>query len=360
MLPRRYALPVLAILSVASIFSLADTVGGSDRGEESDVSEECPFMSPLNGRDGFVVTSQTPSDLVSSATIISNFRGAWYARYGNTPEELQNKAWESYTSRRLWYLPGYNYPVRRQVYAEFRNWYLTKISAVLPVYPCVDTRDGGDFPMVEVPDSRISEKIWSDDFEQEDGRWVSYMDAYGYGNVFFPLTYEAVGGIDGGGYSWSDSSRWNIDAPEKPDSTLVAMIYWRWLFAPSWRARSGLGDFVDLEDVTVSVELRGKKLDLKGAYASFWVLCDGARWHSRHHLAINNNDWTENKILLTKDPSMWRLSWSRGEPPAFCLNEVESFGFAFAGFPLGQEPAGIFQLDKFSIERKKKRNLGPA
>jgi hypothetical protein len=348
-LNRSYLLPALAILSLTCILFLAYTVSGED---EKSLSDVCPFMSTLHERDAFVVTSEEESDRVSSATIISNFSAARFARYGNTPEEMRESDWEPYTSRRQWYLPGYNYPIRRQVYAEFRNRDLRKINTALPIYPCSDFQDAGKLPMAEIPDPRSSDKVWSDDFDQADGRWASYQDSLGYGNVFFPLSYEEAGGVDGGGYAWTDSSRWNIDAPENPDSALVALIYWRWLFSPVWRARSGLGDSVDLDDTTVSVQLRGENLDLKGGHVTFWMLCDGSRWHLKSsYLNIENDAWTTNKVLLSKDPSKWALSWSRGEPPAFCLSHVESFGFAIAGFRFSQEPTGVFQMDKLSIDR---------
>src|SRR5690606_24524247 len=93
----------------------------------------------------------------------------------------------------------------------------------------------------------------------------------GGGNVFYPVTWDSSGGVDGSGYVWGDDSRWRIDTPEDPQSILAFLIYRSWVG----------GGALDLRETELSVYLRGDFLDLKGASVYFWALNNarGARYH---------------------------------------------------------------------------------
>src|SRR5437762_298387 len=88
-------------------------------------------------------------------------------------------------------------------------------------------------------------------------------------NVFRPVTWETMGGVNKSGYIWADDSRWTIDTPEAPHSLLALILYRRWI---------GDGE-LDLRNAKVSVFLRGDQLDLEGANCFFWVSKSGVRWH---------------------------------------------------------------------------------
>jgi hypothetical protein len=272
-------------------------------------------------------------------------------RFGNTREELDLSDWEPFANRRVWYLVGHNYPVLQVVYAEFRGPALASRALELPVERSSQFEDGA-FPFIRIPDARTSNEVLGQRFDTWNERWVSYQDAFGFGNVFFPMTHAKRGGADGRGYVWTDASRWSVDAPEEPDSILVALNYWKWMFPQEWRARTGLGERADLSDVVVNVQLRGRALRLAGAEVTFWILCDGARWHAATPLAIENDLWTANRIDLRQE-SNWRMSWSRENvAPAICLDRVESYGFAFRGFSRNGQPSGIFEMDEFVLMRE--------
>ena len=167
------------------------------------------------------------------------------------------------------------------------------------------------------------------------------------------MTYQSHGGVGGGGFVWTDSSRWGVDAPESPDSILVAVNYWRWLFPDEWRARTGSGDVVDLRDTVLEVALKGRELQLQGAHTTFWVLCNGQRWHlTDPYLSIVNDRWTQNRVLLPREEERWALSWARsGIPTGLCLEQVESYGFAFRDFSTDAAVSGVFEMDAFTLTR---------
>jgi hypothetical protein len=287
----------------------------------------------------------------SVAVIQSRFEGATEMRLGNTVEEMRLAAWEPFISERIWYLPGFSYRTQPIVHAQYRGPALN-IEIQVPVMPAeaAGLPDGEAFPAVIVPDSRASDLIATQNFDTWHERWSTYQDAYGYGNVFYPLTHQRRGGVADSGFVWTDASRWLVDAPESPPSILVALTYWRWMFSSAWRARTGFGDSVDLTNATLQVDLRGRRLALGTSYLTFWVLCGGARWHHVQELEVTNGVWITNQMKLSPDESQWTLSWSRGGAAAsFCLDRVESYGFAFRGFTRGETPAGVLDIDEFKL-----------
>jgi hypothetical protein len=208
-------------------------------------------------------------------------------------------------------------------------------------------------PYIALPDSRVNDDVIMQHFGTWNERWATYLDSYGYGNIFYPMTYQATGGADGGGFVWTDASRWRVDPPEDPDSILVAVNYWRWLFPPEWRSRSHLGETVDLSNTVLEVALRGRQLVLGPTHVTFWVLCNGSRWHSVAPLTAGAGRWQANRIELTPDPERWSRSWARdAAPPPFCLDKVESYGFALRGVARGLRPTGVLDMDEFRITRR--------
>ncbi|HVZ19715.1 MAG TPA: hypothetical protein VG871_01560 [Vicinamibacterales bacterium] len=312
-----------------------------------------PRAAASTTRGARVVATDLNSDQETVAVIHSDIAGAAEMRFGNTRGELSHAAWEPYTNDRLWYLPGYNYRTQQIVYAEYRGSSLPSTGLALPVYAAAPgTPDGGTFPPIAVPDRRASSDIIDHRFDTWSERWASYQDAYGHGNVFYPLTHQRTGGADGGGFAWTDDSRWLVDAPETPDSILFALNYWRWLFPAEWRAKTGAGDVVNLEGATLEVALRGRGLDLGTAHVTFWLLCGGARWHLSQPLTAGVEQWATNRVALPDGAAAWQRSWSRGgEAVPFCLDKVESYGFAFRGFQLDHLPRGVIDIDDFRLTR---------
>ena len=305
------------------------------------------------GRDALVLATTLDADTPTAALIRSRIDGAVEMRFGNTPGELKLSTWEAYANERTWYLPGYNYKVQPVVFAEYRGPRLGGVIGLqLPVMADRTAPDGNAFPYIPVPDNRVSDDVLAQHFDNWNERWATYQDAYGYGNIFFPMSHESTGGADGGGFVWTDSSRWRVDPPENPDSMLIALAYWRWLFPPAWRSRAHLGETVNLSGATLDVALRGRNLDLADAHVSFWITCSGARWHAKQPLAVVNGRWTTDHLVLDPDPAQWDMSWSRGGAPAhLCLDQVESYGFAFRGIERGRRPTGVLDLDEFRLTR---------
>jgi hypothetical protein len=315
----------------------------------------------LGKREVLVLGPNSTSQEQNVAVIRSRFDGANEMRFGNTREEMRQSTWEPFLSRRIWYLPGFNYKTQAIVHAEFRGPGIGVVELEAPVVATATggAPDGLAFPILHLPDARSSDRVLTQDFEAWNERWVTYQDAFGYGNVFFPMSHERAGGVDGGGYVWTSASRWALDPPEEPDSILVALVYWKWLFPPAWRAgKEELGTFVNLSRTTLEVSLRGHDLRLGNAQVTFWVLCDGARWHLKQPLQVADDRWVRNEIALPTDPSAWDLSWSRDEHPArLNLARVESVGFAFRGFQKDELASGVFDMDALRLTRQPAQGL---
>ncbi len=186
------------------------------------------------------------------------------------------------------------------------------------------------------------------DFSKGPQGWCSYeyhASIVTGQNVFILTTWEAEGGVGGGGYVWTDHTRWSCDAPEKPLSILPLLNY------PGWTD----GDPVDLLGSELSVYLRGDGLNLDGAECYFWAHVGGTRWHCNGHpIEISDGRWAEApaRFTLVDDADLWYLSWTRFEQPA-PLSEVlagaHSYGFSFVGF--AGEVTGRLALGGFEITK---------
>jgi hypothetical protein len=313
-----------------------------------------PLGQPLPDRSAWVVAGDLDSGNVSIATVESRFTGATEMRLGNTRGEVALAPWVPYAARRLWYLPGLNYrTVQHEVFVQFRGPSLSPVELQVPVYRADATRKATvpGFPIISVPDRRSSAFVIAHGFDNWNERWVTYQDQWGYGNVFMPMSHALSGGVRGG-HIWTDASRWRVDPPEDPDSILVAMVYWRWMTAPGFVAARGFGDMVNLSDATVRVSLRGRSLSIGPARVTFWVTCDGSRWHLKRPLEVADGRWTASSVTLSTAVAEWDRSWARGgTAPAFCLDKVDSYGLAFRGIPRDFDAKGVFDVDDFSIRR---------
>jgi len=304
------------------------------------------------------VLSTTPvSDDATRALIRSRIPGADQMRFGNTREEAELAAWEPYSEYRLWQLPGYTYQVENVVFAHYRGLKLAPFVLRLPVFQKKpeEIPSGVTWPFIKFEDSRASDVIVRSTFDVWNERWVTYQDAYGFGNVFYPMTYQMTGGVDGKGFVWVDDSRWGVDAPETPDSILVAVVYWRWLFPPEWRGRTSMTGEVDLRDTVLDVSLRGRQLKLGGAQVTFWFTCDGQRHHLKQSTLKVSTLWTANHLSLPARPEAWDLSWARpGATPSFCIDRANSYGFAFRDVRREAPVTGVFEMDDFRLTRTPK------
>ena len=185
----------------------------------------------------------------------------------------------------------------------------------------------------------------------------------GGGNVFYPVTWEKSGGVNGTGYVWGDDARWRIDTPENPHSILALIIYRDWDVIYPFKQAPGAvkGDQLDLRDAEVSVALRGDKLDLKGAECYFWALDHQVmtRWHYKGQpLKISDGRWDKQTFVIKNDESKWYRSWAKDpKNPASLdrtLRECDSYGFSFVGFK--EEVTGKLSMDELVITMKPKRD----
>jgi hypothetical protein len=178
--------------------------------------------------------------------------------------------------------------------------------------------------------------------------WRIYDYDGGFGddrNVFYPVTWEASGGVGDSGYVWGDDSCWRIDTPESPDSILAFLTY------RAWEGKAA----ADLRGALASVYLRGDSLDLKGGDCYFWVVDNemGTRWHFvAHPLTVGVDAWgTRETFILTNDESLWHRTWARdpGNPASLdqVLSSVDSYGFSLLGF--SEEVTGRFAMDQLEI-----------
>ena len=87
--------------------------------------------------------------------------------------------------------------------------------------------------------------------------WCSY-DYHGCvragRNIFILAVWQRSGGVDDGGYIWSDEHGWSADTPENPISVFPFTLKRNWI---------GYGP-IDLRNAEVSVYLRGDGLQLHG------------------------------------------------------------------------------------------------
>ncbi|MBM3933102.1 MAG: hypothetical protein FJ319_02180 [SAR202 cluster bacterium] len=164
-------------------------------------------------------------------------------------------------------------------------------------------------------------------------------------NIFILATHQKAGGVNGGGYIWTDESRWSTDSPEEPVSILALLNYSSWLGH----------DNLDLRNAVVSVYLRGDGLALDNAKCYFWAHVSGTRWHyTSHPLSISHGRWADNPnvFALSPDKAKWHNSWARdparATPLESTLAKCESFGFSFVGFK--SEPTGKFSMDEFALQ----------
>ena len=163
--------------------------------------------------------------------------------------------------------------------------------------------------------------------------WCSYdyhaSMVAGKHNVFILTTWSPTGGIDDGGYVWTDHTRWSAGTPEKPLSILPLLHYRSWVDA----------DPMDLREAEMSVYLRGDDLQLDGASCHFWIHASGTRWHlNSSSLDIGDGSWptSPNRVELTPDEGSWHNSWANDphNPTSLpdVLSGVVSYGFSFVGF----------------------------
>ena len=296
----------------------------------------------IDGMRGQVNEGRGAEVGVYPVRFLSNIPGAQQMRLGNTREELALADWQSYSPEVQWFVrSGHG---RRTVYAEFRReGDVTKTQALVPNF---DNSLGTDYVFPVYEGNRLdvydeAAPIWSQDFSDGFGRWVSY-DYHGgvhqSQNTFYPASWHEDG------YIWTDASRWRIDTPETPHSILALLVY------PKWLAIDERAHTLDLNGATVRIDVDASQLDLKGGTAHLFVNSRGGRWHSQEPLELGD-DWTTNEIDV--DSAEWFRSWddtsegSDGQPQ---LGEVYSFGVKFIGFPHGIEPTGVLKLDNVVID----------
>ncbi len=281
-------------------------------------------------------------------TLLSNIAGAVSMRFASTPEELALTEWREYsTEAPLWIRTGGG---ERTVYVEYRDEFghITSIDSLVPAF---DEALGTNYAIE--PITAIQEEgapdIWRQSFSSRHEAWVSYDynggDPNGT-NYFFSASSNITGGVDGGGYIWTDASRWLIDTPENPHSVLALLTYAQWGAYPN-------NLYINLNGTTAEFYLRGDDLDLKGGAAYFWLVDQYGRYHQRAiELTIGDGDWAFNSVDLGVDISGWENSWTVHSGSSLDYTTIRSWGISFIGFPPGVEPTGVLALDEFTITRR--------
>jgi hypothetical protein len=163
--------------------------------------------------------------------------------------------------------------------------------------------------------------------------------------IMILTTHQKTGGINDGGFVWTNDHVWTPDIPEDPVSILPLLIYRNWTNEKP----------VDLRDKTLSVSLRGDGLDLEGAECYFWVVCGMTRWHMNSQpIEIPEGAWPTSpaEMQLTNDENLWHRSWSKDPSNATslndCLKNCVSYGFSFVGST--NAVRGKLSLGGFKIE----------
>lgn len=175
--------------------------------------------------------------------------------------------------------------------------------------------------------------------------WQSYDYDGGRGdgqNVFYPAKRTTAGLA-------VDDSGWRIDTPESPHSVLAMLAYTTW--------EGGYSDDTssrprDLRGRSVSFQVRGHDLDLKGGRATFWVQSDWA--YARFH-HVDQFDVTEDwqtvsfSIADTPRPERWHRSWNPAGTAKlpYHMAFATSVGIGFVGFDA--EPTGALEVADFTI-----------
>jgi Ca2+-binding RTX toxin-like protein len=284
----------------------------------------------------------------AAVQLYANIPNAVEMRFGNTPQELAAADWVSYATTQDWILR--NGVGEQTVFAEFRlsDGTVRTTSALVPVPPEEPVADqllpASDAIMAGGNDGTI----WRQDFSDGSDRWKAYDydgGLYGNGNVFYPASWSATGGADGGGYIYAEDSRWQID-PETPHSILALTTYPQWV-------DSSASFNLDLTDAVIEFYLRGDALDLQGAQAYFWITDGSGRWKSYvQPLAIGDGEWAFNSVSLNSlRLEDWVVSFQSGPDNVVDFSNVSSWGIGFVGFDQGKEPTGTIALDEFVISR---------
>lgn len=149
-----------------------------------------------------------------------------------------------------------------------------------------------------------------------------------------------------------DDAGWRIDPPETPDSVLALLRYQEWAGDPE-SPTTTTNNPINLLGATISMELRGTGLDLKGGHASLWVVKAGQRWHYTADLPIiAEGEWTPFTMTVALEPTLddWHNSWSV-DPVTLSgtLGAAHSYGIAFVGF--SEEPTGQLDMRNWIIDR---------
>ena len=178
--------------------------------------------------------------------------------------------------------------------------------------------------------------------------WCSY-DYHGCvragRNIFILAVWQRSGGVDDGGYIWSDEHGWSADTPENPISVFPFTLKRNWIG----------GGPIDLRNAEVSVYLRGDGLQLHGGQCYFHILSNGTSWHyNSHPLEIGDGRWPSrpNRFILKDDESLWHRAWASDPSKARSVGEVlaecTSFAVKLAGFT--SVPSGKIAMDELEIK----------
>jgi hypothetical protein len=180
--------------------------------------------------------------------------------------------------------------------------------------------------------------------------WCSYdyhASVIAGAEIFVMTSWRQQGGVNGGGYIWTDHHRWSADTPERPVSILALIRYRQWFNE----------DPVDLRGAELSCYLRGDGLNLNTAQCYFWAHIAGNRWHCHGQpIAIPEGKWADHPTILTltTDASQWYRSWLNPTAQEATLDQVlagaQSYGFSFVGF--GSEVSGRLALGEFEIKTR--------
>lgn len=324
---------------------------------------------PLSVTEGSVLGNAGNAWGGYPCTVHADFADAVEMRFGNTyGESLLNewKPWEEFST--WWIRTGADDPTPRKVFAQIKDslGVVTEHQCDVPPYgsggsgtsdvdygvttydPTAGRKNGETLPVV-----------WYNDFASDNQQWCSYDydgGEPGSGNWFYPASWRADGGPDGGPHIFTDDSRWRIDTPENPPSVLALMLHW-WNGPgpPAWGSPWSFQNWAYcVVDLYVRVDTG---FNAFGGYMYLWCLDNSGRWYRRKGSAaiVNriplNETWTNVRIPVGPYNTNWEQSFdsSLGVNPTLRRPQaIVQFGLGIIGF--SQKPEGVLRLAKFKVD----------
>ena len=113
-------------------------------------------------------------------------------------------------------------------------------------------------------------------------------------------------------------------------------------------------DYIDLSDARLTVRLRARDLDLKGAKIYLHVVTDAGRFHYiiiPIFFVFDEIRWETVTFAIAGNPAYWFKSWSRdGNPAGLDRTRVTWIGLGFLGHSPDAPPTGIIEIGEIRLD----------